>query len=47
MEAYWKMLDGMSTDNPDEYHEFIAEQMKEMNSYEEEERKEEDKQYSI
>ena len=47
IEGYWKMLDGMSQDNPDEYKKFIDSQMKEMKEYEEEEKKQEDEKFSI
>jgi hypothetical protein len=30
MEGYWKMLDNMSSNNPDEYKKFVESQMNEM-----------------
>jgi len=47
IEGYWKMLDGMSTDNPDEYKKFIDGQMTEMKDYEAQEQKEEDLKFTI
>ena len=35
IEGYWKMLDGMSQDSPEEYKKFIDDQMTEMRDYEE------------
>ena len=47
IEGYWKMLDGMSQDSPEEYKKFIDEQMKEMKEYESQERKQEEDKFSI
>lgn len=41
MEGYWKMLDSMSSNNPDEYKKFVESQMSEMKQAKEEEEKQE------
>ena len=47
IEGYWKMLDGMSQESPEEYKNFIDEQMKEMKEYEAQEKKQEEDKFSI
>ena len=47
IEGYWKMLDGMSQESPEEYKKFIDEQMKEMKEYEAQEKKQEEDKFSI
>ncbi len=47
MEGYWKMLDNMSSENPDEYKKFVESQMGDMKQAKEEEEKLEQKKKTI
>lgn len=47
MEGYWKMLDGMSSNNPDEYKKFVESQMSEMKQAKDQEEKIEQKNQTI
>lgn len=47
MEGYWKMLDNMSENDPNQYKKFIDEQKKEMEEYTKIEEKEKDKKNTI
>ena len=47
MEGYWKMLDNMSENDPQEYDKFIKEQKKEMTDYMSQEKKQEDAKKTI
>ena len=47
MEGYWKMLDNMSENDPNQYKKFIDEQKKEMEEYTKMEEKEKDKKNTI
>ena len=47
MEGYWKMLDNMQENDPNQYKKFIDEQKKEMEEYTKIEEKEKDKKNTI
>ena len=47
MEGYWKMLDSMSSNNPDEYKKFVESQMSEMKQAKDQEEKIEQKNQTI
>lgn len=47
MDGYWKMLDNMQENDPNQYKKFIDEQKKEMEEYTKMEEKEKDKKNTI
>ena len=47
MEGYWKMLDEMAGNSPEEYKTFIDKQMTEMKEFDKEETKKEEIKFSI
>ena len=47
MDGYWKMLDNMQENDPNQYKKFIDEQKKEMEEYTKIEEKEKDKKNTI